>query len=126
MFDALVRPVRVEEILEGTRVTVRLPVDAAAGQMAGHYPGFPILPGVLVIDWVDQVVRSMHGAGLRLFGIDRARFCRPLFPGDELQLSVSVTRESTGRLAVRARGMCAQGRTAVELSATYEPVTARA
>ncbi|MFF0203407.1 3-hydroxyacyl-ACP dehydratase FabZ family protein [Streptomyces sp. NPDC005017] len=124
--DALVRPALAEEIPGGTRVTVRLPVDIAAAQMAGHYPGFPILPGVLVIDWVDQTVRSAHGAALRLCGIDRARFCRPLFPGDELHLAVSVTREGAGRLAVRARGVCAQGRTAVELSATYEPVTARA
>ena len=127
VFDALVRPPLTEQTPEGTRVTVRLPVDLAAEQMAGHYPGFPILPGVLVIDCVRQAAGFAYGPGLRLCGIDRARFTRPLLPGDELELSLLVIPESAaGQVAVHARGTRADGRTAVELHATFEPAVADA
>lgn len=45
VFDALDRPPQIEKTPEGTRVTMRVPVERAALQMTGHYPGFPIFPG---------------------------------------------------------------------------------
>jgi 3-hydroxyacyl-[acyl-carrier-protein] dehydratase len=126
VFDALDRPPQTEKTPEGTRVTVRLPVDRATAQLAGHYPGFPILPGVLLIDCVRQAAGFARGAELRLCSIDRARFARPLLPGDELELSLLVTPETSGRVGVRARGVRADGRTAAELYVTLEPVAADA
>jgi 3-hydroxyacyl-[acyl-carrier-protein] dehydratase len=126
VFDALDRRPQTEKSPEGTRVTVRLPVDRATAQLAGHYPGFPILPGVLLIDCVRQAAGVACGAELRLCSIDRARFTRPLLPGDELELSLLVTSETSGRVGVRARGVRADGRTAAELSVTLEPVVAHA
>lgn len=122
VFDALHRPPQTVQTPEGTRVTVRLPVERATKQMAGHYPGFPILPGVLLIDGVRQVAGSVLGAELRLRSIDRARFALPLLPGDELELSLLVTLETNSRVTVRARGARADGLTAAELSVTLEPV----
>jgi 3-hydroxyacyl-[acyl-carrier-protein] dehydratase len=123
VFDALVRPPLTEQTPDGTRVTLRLPVDRAAEQLVGHYPDFPILPGVLVIDCVRQAAGFARGADLRLCRVDRARFALPLLPGDELELSLLVTPESAaGRVGVRAQGVRADGRTAVELYATFEPV----
>lgn len=126
VFDALDRPPQTEKTPEGTRVTVRLPVDRATAQLAGHYPGFPILPGVLLIDCVRQAAGFARGAELRLCSIDRARFARPLLPGDELELSLLVTPATSGRVGVRARGVRADGRTAAELHVTLEPVAANA
>ncbi|MFE7353338.1 3-hydroxyacyl-ACP dehydratase FabZ family protein [Streptomyces sp. NPDC057543] len=126
VFDALHRPPQTEQTPEGTRVTVRLPVERATTQMAGHYPGFPILPGVLLIDCVRQAAGSALGAELRLCSIDRARFARPLLPGDELELSLLVTPETNSRVGVRARGARADGQMAAELSVTLEPVVADA
>lgn len=126
VFDALEHPPRTEETPGGTRVTVRLPVDRAATQMAGHYPGFPILPGVLFIDCVRQAAGFARGAELRLCSVDRARFAHASFPGDELELSLLVTPGTSGRVGVHARGVRADGRTAAELSATLEPVAAHA
>ncbi|MFE5026357.1 3-hydroxyacyl-ACP dehydratase FabZ family protein [Streptomyces sp. NPDC056656] len=124
VFDALHRPPRTEQTPEGTRVTVRLPVERATTQMAGHYPGFPILPGVLLIDCVRQAAGSALGAELRLCRIDRARFARPLLPGDELELSLLVTPGTNSLVGVRARGARADGQMAAELSLTLEPVVA--
>lgn len=126
VFDALDRPPQTERTAEGTRVTVRVPVDRATAQMAGHYPGFPIMPGVLMIDCVRQAAGCAHGAELRLCGIDRARFALPLLPGDELELSLLVTAGTDGRVAVRGRGVRADGRTAAELDVTLAPVAAHA
>ncbi len=134
VFDALSRPPQTEQTPEGTRVTVRMPVERATAQMLGHYPGFPILPGVLLIDTVRQAAGSALGAELRLRSIDRARFARPLLPGDELELSLLVTPLSTPlatrgpdrRVGVHARGTRADGQLAAELFVTLEPVVADA
>ncbi|MEU1265974.1 3-hydroxyacyl-ACP dehydratase FabZ family protein [Streptomyces cellulosae] len=126
VFDALDRPPRVEKTSEGVRVTVRLAVDRAAAQMAGHYPGFPIMPGVLLVDCVRQAAVLAGGAELRLRSVDRARFSHPLFPGDEFELSLLVTPGEDGRVAVRARGTRDDGLTAADLSVTLEPVAGHA
>lgn len=126
VFDALDGRPPTEDSPDGVRVTLRLPVDRAAAQMAGHYPGFPIMPGVLLVDAVRQAAGAAHGTDLRLCRIDRARFALPSLPGDVLELAVLVTGEPGGRVGARARGVRDDGRTAVELTVTLEPVTADA
>jgi 3-hydroxyacyl-[acyl-carrier-protein] dehydratase len=64
----------------------------------GHFPGFPILPGVLIAEALAQVAallyRAEHpeqsGALPYLVGLDKMRFRRPVRPGDELRLEVSM------------------------------------
>ncbi|MFH8842002.1 hypothetical protein [Streptomyces sp. NPDC017868] len=127
MFDALDGAPLVERDSTGTGVTVRVPVERAAAQMAGHYPGFPIFPGVLLVDCVRQAAAAALGAPLRLCRIDRARFARPLFEGDELELSLRMTAGGAdGEVAVRARGVRSDGQLAAELSLTLGAVVADA
>lgn len=122
VFDALHGPPLSEQSPQGLRVTVRVPVQRAGVQMAGHYPGFPIMPGVLLIDCVRQAAGSALGMELRLCRIDRARFARPLLAGDELELSLLVTPTTDTRVAVRARGARGDGLMAAEVSVTFEVV----
>lgn len=93
----------IDEILElapgeSARARWTLPHDAPF--LAGHFPGQPIMPGVLVIEALAQtgalaVLSEPDNRGkLALFaGIDKARFRRPVSPGDEIELSMVLTRK---------------------------------
>ena len=91
IFDALPHPPTITTTTSGhTRVTLTLPVTRAATHMTGHYPGFPILPGVLLIDTIRQTTSAALNTELHLHTIHRARFTRPLLPGDELHLTLTI------------------------------------
>ena len=76
----------------------------------GHFPGRPVMPGVLVMECLAQAASiwlltesgEPGAADVRLVGIDRAKFRRPVLPGDRLNLEVQIERRH-GAL-VRASG----------------------
>src|ERR1700722_19961234 len=78
----------------------------------GHFPGYPIMPGVLVIEAMAQAggIIMMHeipdrNSKLVVFtGIERAKFRRPVTPGDQLRIEVEVLsfRTRAGRIEGKA------------------------
>ena len=65
----------------------------------GHFPGKPIMPGVLIIEALAQAggilaFKSLPGlkGNVRFIGIDKARFRRPVMPGDQLKLILEVVK----------------------------------
>jgi 3-hydroxyacyl-[acyl-carrier-protein] dehydratase len=89
----------IVELVAGERAVGRYHVDREAWYLRGHFPGRPIMPGVLQVEALAQVgavcgLASPAFAGrLALFaGIDDVRFKRIVVPGDTLTLECQITR----------------------------------
>jgi 3-hydroxyacyl-[acyl-carrier-protein] dehydratase len=73
----------------------------------GHFPGYPVMPGVLVIEALVQLSALLahdHGFSLDLSGISGARFKRQVSPGDRLMLETRMgpVVDGAGSFAVQA------------------------
>ena len=91
---------RVLEIDPGKRVVALKNVTYNEPFFPGHFPGDPIMPGVLIIEALAQAgaVLLLHdmadreGKLVYFTGIDKARFRRTVVPGDQLRLTVEVIK----------------------------------
>lgn len=90
---------RVLEVGEDHIVATKL-VSANEPFFPGHFPDFPIMPGVLIVEAMAQAAGlwamlrdpSIRDLGAALASVDRARFRRPVVPGDLLELNVRLLR----------------------------------
>lgn len=103
---------RVLEIEPGRRIVAIKNVTVNEEFFVGHFPGNPVMPGVLLVEGMAQaggilLLHDRSGAEDRvsyLVGIDRARFRRPVVPGDQVRFEVEVERlrQSHSRMACKA------------------------
>jgi 3-hydroxymyristoyl/3-hydroxydecanoyl-(acyl carrier protein) dehydratase len=56
----------------------------------GHFPGDPVLPGVVQVDWAIRFGEQVFGPLGRFAGLDRLKFLAPLRPGGEVELRLAV------------------------------------
>jgi 3-hydroxyacyl-[acyl-carrier-protein] dehydratase len=105
---------RVLELEPGVRISAIKNVSVNEPFFQGHFPGHPVMPGVLMIEALAQAaavltyvtMKTSYPEGtLFLFaGIDGARFKRPVGPGDQLKLEVTMDRikRGVGKFTCRA------------------------
>lgn len=90
---------RIVELDEGKRAVGIKAVSIDEPYFQGHFPGFPVMPGVLIAEAVAQVgavavlrTPGMEGKVPFLAGLDGFRFRRQVVPGDVLRMEVTLTR----------------------------------
>ena len=119
---------RVLELVPGVRITALKNVSVNEPFFPGHYPHHPVMPGVLVVEAMAQsaAILSFKTMGSKpsddtvyyFVGIDNARFKKPVGPGDQLVLEVTIqaikrgiwkysgTAKVDGRVAAQADLIC--------------------
>jgi 3-hydroxyacyl-[acyl-carrier-protein] dehydratase len=108
LIDRVIDLTRKQRIVAIKNVTINEPF------FAGHFPGQPIMPGVLIVEAIAQAGGALlltevedRSDKLMVFtGIEKARFRRPVVPGDQLRLEVEVKtwHETARSIAVRMEG----------------------
>jgi beta-hydroxyacyl-ACP dehydratase FabZ len=101
---------RILDIPEGGKKIVGLKNVTANEQFfQGHFPGAPVMPGVLIVEAMAQCaavlfLREIEDREKKLFlfgGVDKARFRRPVVPGDQLILECEVLQRRASTVKVR-------------------------
>ena len=100
--DPFVWVSRVVACEPGVSITAELDVDPKLPLFAGHFPGHPVLPGVIIMEALAQtasfcalVGRNEPGVLGFFAGIDKAKFRNQVQPGDTLTLKATITRNSS-------------------------------
>ncbi|HYY97792.1 MAG TPA: 3-hydroxyacyl-ACP dehydratase FabZ [Pyrinomonadaceae bacterium] len=91
---------RIVELTQGVRIVGVKQVTVNEHFFQGHFPGAPVMPGVLIVEAMAQVgavyaLQQIEGRESKLVlfsGIDNARFRRPVVPGDTLTITVTPLR----------------------------------
>jgi 3-hydroxyacyl-[acyl-carrier-protein] dehydratase len=99
LIDRVVELVRKERIVAIKNVTINEPF------FQGHFPTYPIMPGVLIVEAMAQAggalllteIPDRHDKLVLFTGIDQAKFRAPVVPGDQVRIEVEV-------LKMRSRG----------------------
>ncbi|MCA9472023.1 MAG: 3-hydroxyacyl-ACP dehydratase FabZ [Nitrospira sp.] len=127
----------VDKIIEyeaGRRIVGLKNVTCNEPYFPGHFPGQPVMPGVLQLEVMAQVgailaLKDAEGERRRmvyLTGVDKAKFRKPVFPGDQLRVEVELLKHKAafwkmqGRIVIQAALVCEAEMTAV---VTDEPTS---
>jgi 3-hydroxyacyl-[acyl-carrier-protein] dehydratase len=97
----------VDSVLEmepGTRIVASKRFEPDEGFFKGHFPGVPIVPGVIIIESLAQAgaillyasqPEELKGKQPALVGLENVRFRRPVLPANEVRLQVQILKKRT-------------------------------
>jgi 3-hydroxyacyl-[acyl-carrier-protein] dehydratase len=104
----------VDRVLErepGVRVVAEKLISMSDPTLQGHFPGRPLVPGVMMLEMLAQAggfleAGSLEGKAIFLAGVSDARFKAPAFPGDRLRLEVTPEGSFAGMMKVKGTVSC--------------------
>ena len=115
----------VEEFVPGESAIAYKNVDESEWYFKGHFPGNPIMPGVLIVESLAQTgavaILSMEenkGRNALFGGIDKLRFKRQVVPGDRLKLEVKIIKRK-GPIGIGEALATVDGKVAVKGELTF-------
>ncbi len=121
---------RVTDVEKGKRAVGIKNVTTNEPFFQGHFPGNPVMPGVLILEAMAQVVAfsalgpgGVQGKVPYLVGVDRARFRRPVVPGDQLRIEIELVR-ARGDFGRAACSAYVDGKLAADAEMTFAIVDA--
>lgn len=113
---------------DGDLIISSMSIDSAEPVLIGHFPGFPIFPGVCLVECVHQtalLALADRTDGPVLQAIERVRFLAPTFPGDEITIEARLTDTGDGRICQARVLTTRQGQSvpAAQVRLRYAPRT---
>ncbi|HEV8629777.1 MAG TPA: 3-hydroxyacyl-ACP dehydratase FabZ [Thermoanaerobaculia bacterium] len=104
---------RVLELEPGKRIVAIKNVTINEEFFLGHFPGHPVVPGVLLLEALAQAggvlllhdMPDRHQKLLYFTGIERARFRRPVVPGDQVRLEIDILNLRSAACKLQARAL---------------------
>ena len=123
MIDRIVEIERKKRIVAIKNVTMNEPF------FQGHFPGIPVMPGVLIVEAIAQAGGTLllpevpdRDKLLMMFtGIERAKFRRPVVPGDQVRIEIDVRNWKPRRARMDGRALV-DGKLACEATVTCQLV----
>ena len=118
----------VEEYVPGESCTAYKNIDASEYYFKGHFPGNPIMPGVLMVEALAQTgavailsLEENKGRNALFGGIDKLKFKKQVVPGDRLKLEVKIIKRK-GPIGVGEAIATVDGKVAVKGELTFAVV----
>ena len=115
----------IEELEPGVRAVGKKCVSANEAYFAGHFPGNPVMPGVLIIEALAQVGAvamlaqpEFQGKTAYFAGINNAKFRQKVVPGDVLRLETSIVKVK-GPVGIGKATAYVDGKKAAEAELTF-------
>ncbi|GGN05667.1 hypothetical protein GCM10010967_46080 [Dyadobacter beijingensis] len=89
---------------DGNRITCRVQIDAGHPVFEGHFPGSPVLPGVVQVEMVKAALANALGKPIRLTDMTTCKFLEILDPRATPEMVISIQYKGDAALDVSATG----------------------
>ncbi len=103
------------------RLAATVTISAEHPAFAGHFPGAPVLPGVLLLDEILRVLEPGLGAAPLQWRIASAKFLKPVGPGEELTVEHEALPNGSVRFSVLSAGTLVASGTLLRAPALRAP-----